>query len=87
MPYIEPAQRFNCNPMIGDSDFARAENPGQLNYQITMLIAEYWTRTGNYQGINDIVGALEGAKLEFYRRIAVPYEDEKIKANSDVYPE
>jgi hypothetical protein len=39
----------------------------------------------SYQTINDIVGALEGAKLEFYRRVAVPYEDKKIIENGDVF--
>jgi hypothetical protein len=39
----------------------------------------------NYQTVNDIVGALEGAKMEFYRRAAAPYEDLKIKENGDVY--
>jgi hypothetical protein len=27
-----------------------------------------------------------GAKMEAYRRIAVPYEDSKISANGDVFP-
>lgn len=40
----------------------------------------------NYQMINDVMGALESAKLEFYRRIAVPYEETKRKDNGDVYP-
>jgi len=39
----------------------------------------------NYQTINDIIGALEGAKLEFYRRIAIPYENAKLTENGDVY--
>ena len=60
-------------------------NAGELNYAITYLLKQYWYQTGNYQGINDIVGALEGAKMEFYRRVAVPYENEKIKENGDVY--
>lgn len=34
--------------------------------------------------INDCIGACEGAKLEFYRRVASPYEDVKIKQNGDV---
>ena len=59
---------------------------GELNYYLTRLCEEYWTCFGpNYATINDIVGALEGAKLEFYRRIAVPYEDKKILENGDVY--
>jgi hypothetical protein len=33
----------------------------------------------------DAVGAIECCKLEFYRRVAVPYEERKIKTNGDVY--
>jgi len=40
----------------------------------------------SYTFINDCVGALEGAKLELYRRVASPYEDKKIAENGDVYP-
>jgi aspartyl/asparaginyl beta-hydroxylase (cupin superfamily) len=62
------------------------DNPGELNYMITILIDRYLMRDEmNYQAINDIIGALEGAKLEFYRRIAVPYEREKRKENGEVY--
>jgi len=58
----------------------------ELNYVITSICIEYLNTKGkNYQAVNDIVGALEGAKLEFYRRIAAPYEDMKIKQNGDVY--
>ena len=32
-----------------------------------------------------MVGVLECAKLELYRRMAAPYEDEKIEDNGDVY--
>lgn len=61
------------------------QTAGELNYTITEIIDIYFQDHPNYQGINDIVGALEGAKLEFYRRIAVPYEDQKIRQNGDVY--
>ena len=39
----------------------------------------------SYKTINDIVGALEGAKAEFQRRIVAPYEDKKRQINGDVY--
>lgn len=59
---------------------------GELNYAITKLCDEYIGVKGLcYVTINDILGALEGAKLEFYRRIAAPYEDQKMKENGDVY--
>ena len=38
-----------------------------------------------YARINELIGVLECAKLELYRRIAVPYEDTKIAENGDVY--
>lgn len=37
-----------------------------------------------YKHINDICGVLEAVKAEFYRRVAAPYEDLKIKENKDV---
>lgn len=59
--------------------------PGDLNYQFTCLIVDYIKCHGlSYQKINDVIGALEGAKLEFQRRIVGPYEDTKIEANGDV---
>lgn len=81
MPYIRPDQRYEEHfPEFG------ADSVGELNYQLTLVCKAYMTREGlSYGTINDIVGALESAKLEFYRRIAVPYEDEKIKENGDVY--
>jgi hypothetical protein len=39
----------------------------------------------NYKHINEIIGVLECAKQEFYRRVAAPYEDTKIQENGDVY--
>jgi hypothetical protein len=39
----------------------------------------------SYKSINDVIGVLECVKQEFYRRIAVPYEDKKIEQNGDIY--
>jgi hypothetical protein len=61
------------------------QTAGELNYVITKTILAYIGDNPSYQRINDVIGALEGAKLEFYRRFAAPYEDEKIKQNGDVY--
>ncbi len=61
-------------------------DPGQLNYLVTLTVIKYLRYKGlKYIGVNDVVGALESAKLEFYRRIAAPYEDKKIIENGDVY--
>jgi hypothetical protein len=62
--------------------------PGDLNYLFSIIVNEYLEKRGlSYQIINDVVGALEGAKLEFYNRIAVPYEQKKREENGDVYTE
>ncbi len=34
----------------------------------------------------EVLGALECAKMEFYRRVAAPYEREAMAKNGDVYP-
>ena len=53
---------------------------------ISSLIDEYLHEYGkNYTNINEVIGVLECAKLELYRRVAAPYEDEKIEQNGDVY--
>lgn len=82
MPYIKESER---DQIVTSGAY---EGPGKLNYLFTILINEYISSKGlSYQTINDIVGALEGAKLEFYRRLAVPYENSKIVQNGDVYNE
>jgi len=73
-------------PYITDKGCPKPANAGELNYLITLLINDYITDHGlRYSKINDIIGALEGAKAEFQRRIVGPYEDKKIEENGDVY--
>ena len=79
MPYIVLSERDSY-------DFTTPRSVGELNYGITLLCINYLEKNGKkYATMNDILGALEGAKLEFYRRVASPYEDIKIKENGDVY--
>lgn len=79
MPYIKKRNRDAASRMPC--------NPGELNFTITQLCTGYMVRNGlNYANINEVMGALESAKLEFYRRVAAPYEDKKIFENGDVYP-
>jgi hypothetical protein len=80
MPYIQKETREGL-----EMGHDRPQNAGELNFLITIIIKDYFDDKGGYQSINDIVGALEGAKLEFYRRVAAPYEDKKVKENGDVY--
>ena len=81
MPYIDQALRD-----VIDRGMEQPNNPGQLNYVLTQVVKAYIERNElSYQTINDIVGALEGCKLEFYRRVVAPYENDKIEDNGDVY--
>lgn len=84
MPYIGPKRRAELDAGVG----YRPRTAGELNYVFTRTIVAYITDHGplSYGLINDALGALEGAKLEFYRRVAVPYEAGKIEENGDVYP-
>jgi hypothetical protein len=85
MPYINQKARTRI-----DSGGAPAD-AGELNYAITMLVDAYLARAAGTEGrtryghLNEVVGVLECAKLELYRRVAAPYEDEKIAESGDVY--
>lgn len=86
MPYIEDIDREKFEKLELDGVAENIENAGQMNYVVTMLIKSYLERKGLcYQNLNDLLGALEGAKLELYRRVAAPYEDKKVESNGDVY--
>lgn len=56
---------------------------GNLNYSITRTCS-LLMGTPSYSKIALITGVLENVKQEFYRRVAVPYEDLKIMENGDV---
>lgn len=79
MPYIKPSTREDVIAM-------GANTPGELNFLLTTIVRDYLKKKGrNYGNINEAIGVLECAKLELYRRIAAPYENEKIEENGDVY--
>jgi hypothetical protein len=93
MPYIQKLERekfviegvnesvFDALVHIGEM----CENAGDLNYAFTKICHAYIKNKGEkYQNYNDIIGALEGAKLELYRRRIASYEDVKIEENGDV---
>lgn len=81
MPYITEKDR------IAIEYGRKIKTVGELNYSVTQLIGDYLDQNGgrNYTNINAVVGALECAKLEVYRRVAVPYETGKIRDNGDAY--
>ena len=79
MPYITQEDR-------DDLELGPPETPGELNYEITMLLVEYLAVRGeSYQTYNDMIGVLEAAKMELYRRKVIGYEEKKRKLNGDVW--
>ncbi len=82
MPYI---QAYKREELADIDNLPSANDAGELNYLFTKISHAYWLDNGgNYQAFNDIIGALEGCKLELYRRKVAPYEDTKIEENGDV---
>jgi len=83
MPYIKKRKREELNEEFVKDVLPKTE--GELNYLITMLCLSYLEFKGlSYATINTIMGAVECAKQEFYRRAAVPYEEKKIRGNGDI---
>jgi hypothetical protein len=86
MPYIKMIDRDRLDYITDAASNVGILNAGELNYLITRLCITFMYDNGqSYQNINNVVGALEGAKMEFYRRYAAPYEDTKVIENGDVY--
>ncbi len=81
MPYIRQSDRVEIL-----SGARPAQTAGELNFQLTAVARAYLGARGeSYAVFNEVVGALECAKLELYRRMVAPYEDHKMAENGDVY--
>lgn len=88
MPYIKSQNRNlikDKNININTINYDFIETAGELQYAMAVMFKSYLERKGlNYQHCNDIMGALAGAQMEFYRRHVAKYEDEAIERNGDV---
>jgi hypothetical protein len=87
MPYIKPERRTKYTKVLEElTSMLKALPPeevdGELNYVVTRILKEVYPL--RYYHINKAVGVLECIKQEFYRRVAAPYEDVKIKESGDV---
>lgn len=86
MPYVDPPTRKLVDPLIDALMETRpVDVPGDLNYLVTCVVDAWIGDKPNYTKINAAIGVLECAKLELYRRVAVPYEEAKKSLNGDVY--
>lgn len=85
MPYISQDRRDELEP-YPVYKFEAPQTPGELNFVLTCEFRAYLQRKGrSYATMNEILGVLEAVKLEFYRRVIAPYENEKCEQNGDVY--
>ena len=90
MPYISKKSRLKIEYCANKINAIKAlinviETEGDLNYVITRLCHEFLNKKGEkYSIYNTIIGVLECAKLELYRRKVSFYEEKKIKENGDV---
>jgi ribosomal protein S3AE len=87
VPYIKPGNRDKYSTVLKELiEILKALPPeevdGELNYVLTKMLKEIYPL--RYFHINKAMGVLECAKLEYYRRVASPYEDTKIKESGDV---
>jgi len=85
MPYIKQERRKAMKSALGDLQ-AQIGGPGDLNYAISKLCKRYMQirEPINYSLLNETIGVLESAKLEFYRVIVSPYEEIKRAQNGDI---
>jgi len=87
MPYITQEEKEIIDSGLENISASIMDNPGDLNYAIHQVVAEYIRQNHeSYRTYNDIMGALEGVKLELYRRLVGKYEDGKKGVHGDVKP-
>ncbi len=84
MPYIKRDDREQFEESL--KAIPPITSAGELNYFITRACQRFLVANGqSYSTYNAIIGVLECAKLELYRRKVAAYEDGKIAENGDVY--
>lgn len=95
MPYIVQEKRDVLDPTIEElhrllvdleTDDENNNMEGNLNYVVSrLLMMVYGDRESTrYAQINDAMGMIFCAALEYYRKVAAPYEDQKEFENGAV---
>jgi hypothetical protein len=88
MPYISKEDRIPLDPIVDIATRVLERKPldeslGDLNYLFSRILAGAIGKT-SYRKIAMATGVLENVKQELYRRLATPYEEEKITQNGDI---
>lgn len=82
MPYLTPERRAEL-----DEGFT-PHSTGDLTYVLTREADRFLcSREERFDAYAQVLAALEATKLELYRRRIVPYEEQKLAENGDVYAE
>jgi hypothetical protein len=94
MPYLAPSVKDRLDPhldaLIAEIEKTAAEEEGDaafaglLNYACTRLAIGAMPER-RYWAMATVVGALHNVADEFYRRVAVPYEEERRTQHGDVF--
>lgn len=85
MPYITQQRRKELAPVVNPIlRIIDTLSKGDINYLITRIVAAKYAKDG-YETRSTGTGVFEDAKLEYTRRVVVPYEIKKGYENGDVY--
>ena len=93
MPYIPQEDRPTYDALISQlADLLSGQPPqkrkGHANYVVTQILRRAWgvneAANESYSSYADLIGALECAKLELYRRWVAAYEDQAILKDGDL---
>lgn len=93
MPYIPLSDRARYDDAISTLVTTLVAQPpekrkGHANYVITQIVRQAWgvheSGGESYSNYADVIGTLECAKMELYRRGVGPYEDGAIAKNGDL---
>lgn len=95
MPYITSEFREKLDPAIYalamelknlyHDNLVATDWLGQMNYAITKLLVTFTHDMHSYATICAVDGILANVGREYYRRIAVPYENDKKNENGEVF--
>lgn len=87
MPYIKLEYRPLYDGAIDEllGNLTIDHKAGELNYVISRLCIGFVKDRENYTAMNEVLGVLDAAAKEYYRRKVTPYETKMITLNGDVY--
>jgi len=86
MPYITLARREAFALLEEELKSTRTDTPGELVYLFCRVADLYVSQhLVEFRVMNDVIGALENAKLEFHRKVVADFENKKELENGTVW--